>query len=275
MARIGSNPPPLQETSSNRAEEERSAVFKGHSVVKTRMKNVFQVDISEWTKRALKVVAFLTLGTAFAFKGYSKLWKDVFTGRDIQVHSHDPSVVVAKIFGVTYEKLFSKDALNHIGSNGWTPMTQELLDGNDDRVSALIEAGADPYAFNSDGTTAITAAAAAGGRVCAVELLIDAQVDISRRDRNGDNVLTAAVTHGQTAVVELLRKKNVNLLQLDDPKHPVIIDAVKHGDLVTVLALKQAGVQLDVKDEHGLTLQDLAQKIEDRRLIPSLLEVLS
>ena len=71
-------------------------------------------------------------------------------------------------------------------------------------VKALLDAGAEADAKDSDGFTALMNVTNGGTEI--VQILLDAGADVNEKTDNGRSALLIADEEGHTAIVELLKK---------------------------------------------------------------------
>lgn len=94
-----------------------------------------------------------------------------------------------------------------VGGLGWTALIAETVSGNIDRVSLLLERGADPNRRDRTGQTALMYAAGRGDAGSnLVQLLISYGADINLADNDGNTALDVAKASSAPAVEELLRR---------------------------------------------------------------------
>lgn len=144
---------------------------------------------------------------------------------------------------------------------------QAALDGNLDKVKALIEANPSlvssrvptnsPYLIRYDGFTPLICAAENGHREI-VEFLLTNKADISATSANGWTALHAAAYFGHKDVVEVLlsHKAKINAKDLDGNTPLHLASGGRHKDIVELLLANKADV--NAKDVRGETPLHLA-----------------
>jgi ankyrin repeat protein len=94
--------------------------------------------------------------------------------------------------------------VNAQGDRGWTALMYAVRAGDVELVSTLLDRGADVNAQTDNGETALVQAASRGDEAV-VELLLDAGADVNATTEHGSSALYFAVRAGHEGVAELLR----------------------------------------------------------------------
>jgi len=148
------------------------------------------------------------------------------------------------IISVTVVLLLGPLALNRAYSQAkpTTSIHQAAVDGDVDRVKALLDKGEDINQQNRLGWTALVAAVY-HRRQPVIELLVSKGADINVKDKQGRTALFMAVDSGQKEVVELLVSKGAD----------VNVTTIRGENALT--AAKKAGKpeMVDYLTKHGAT----------------------
>ena len=152
--------------------------------------------------------------------------------------------------------------VNAADSNGVTPLHCAAEKGDFEVLRALVAAGADVnVATNWDKTPLYLAAMSnypwpLGRSTMCIQALVEAGVLVNAADSNGWTALHAAARHGIVEVVQTLvaagADVNIATHSGSTPLHLVAI-CRSSGMEECVQALVAAGSQLDAVDEHGMT----------------------
>jgi len=105
---------------------------------------------------------------------------------------------------------FPADDVNAAGPNGMTPLMRACRDGQEERVAALIAAGARLEARNADGNTALWLACVSGSTVV-IETLVQAGADLDNINDNGATALMYSASAGKADVVACLLRHGADL----------------------------------------------------------------
>jgi len=164
--------------------------------------------------------------------------------------------------------------LNQTLSSDFTPMLEACRSGNLERVSLLLEHGADINKSTSDtGITPLLVAAAAG-QSSVVQLLLDkgAQIDKARSD-NGATPLYEAAREGHVNVVKLLLQRGAdpNKATTDTKKTPLSIACeLNHLKIVEELVANKK-CNLEATRFDGLSPLVIACAMGHVRIVETLL----
>ena len=120
------------------------------------------------------------------------------------------------------------------------------------RVKALIAAGADANAKNTDGGTALMAASGKG-HLEVVQALLAARADANARAGNGSTALTFATTLGHLGVVQALLAAKADANAKTDRAVTVLMLASDNGYREIVQAFLAAKADVNAKDAKGIT----------------------
>ncbi len=137
-------------------------------------------------------------------------------------------------------------------SKGWTPLHYVAQRGQKEVANLLFTRGADVNAKTSKGWAPLHYAAQQGHKETA-ELLIGNGADVNAKTIGGLTPLDWAVRRNKTAIVEVLREHGgVTTEELKAAKES-IHDAAKYGIIVAVKQHLTNGVNVNAKDEDGVT----------------------
>lgn len=137
--------------------------------------------------------------------------------------------------------------------------------GMTDAVAALLRAGADPNEVDSDnGYTALMVASLAG-HLTVVDILVKAGANLNDANDAGVTAFAMAVANGHMAVVVALKNAGVDI-------DSYLWSAVESGRVHLVSLLARAGGNVNVADEHGVTMLMRAAIAGDVDVVYALLQ---
>ncbi|MGA2603808.1 MAG: ankyrin repeat domain-containing protein [Verrucomicrobiia bacterium] len=149
----------------------------------------------------------------------------------------------------------NKEATN---SDGDTALMKAAETGNLDCTKALIGAGANKEARDSNGMTPLIAATYADFKDV-VGLLVANKADVNAQDKTGGTPLLWAVFKGDKEMVRLLLANGANVnVKMKDGMTPLHLAASGNADLVELLVTNKANV--NAKSNDGTTPLGLAIK---------------
>lgn len=132
------------------------------------------------------------------------------------------------------------------------PIHRAAAYGWDEVVKNLITLGYEPTAKGRDEETPLHAAAAVGGSLEVLEILISAGVDIDVRDADGATALLVACEENHTSFARRLIDHGADVTLADSNDSTALHHATKHGDLEFVKLLLRKGVDKDmIREEDG------------------------
>tara|TARA_Y100000589_G_scaffold249028_1_gene237037 strand:+ start:1389 stop:1892 length:504 start_codon:yes stop_codon:yes gene_type:complete len=99
------------------------------------------------------------------------------------------------------------------------------------------------------------------GSAESVEALLSSGIDVNC-ERMGDSAIHQACLMGHLNVLEVLLKYNANEDQLNSDYRTPLMYASKEGYTVIVRRLLNSGVNLDIKDDDGMTAAMLASMFD-------------
>jgi len=183
---------------------------------------------------------------------------------------------------------------NVTNENGDTPLHLAAFSGNLNLVKYLIDKGASLTATSKDGYTPLHVAAASGN-LDIVKYLLEQGINIHTRiiksnkeSNNGKTALHVAAQDGRLDVVEYLIKENADISSRDDnAKTPRdlatdtdvakfleeaqlnlnLLNAIKQGNFDKVEKYSNQGASFKVKDKNGNTLQEIATRNGNTKVI--------
>lgn len=147
---------------------------------------------------------------------------------------------------------------------GVMPIHMALYENMPLTMKALIQGGADIYALNTDGQSAMDLALGLG--LEGVKLLADAGIDLNKVDINGRTFLHMT---RKPDIAAFLIEKGLDVNEKDNGGNTPLHTASKAGIAAVVQALLQAGANPTIKNNEGKTALDIAKA----RPVISLLQV--
>jgi ankyrin repeat protein len=111
-------------------------------------------------------------------------------------------------------------------------------------LSLFLDAGIDPNAVNSDGITALIAAAT-HGRIAAVKFLLDHNADPNAAGKSGQTPLMAAAENNHAEILQLLLDHRANPVAKDHNGWSALLKAVYRNNVACVQILAE-------RDRQGL-----------------------
>lgn len=142
--------------------------------------------------------------------------------------------------------------LNHIDSNGRTPLHLEAYQGNLQLVTFIIAKGGDIEAVDKNGQTAINLAARQG-HAGIVDALIKARANVDHTDSDGWTPLRSAAWGGHTDVVAMLLDADASVNIADSDERTALRAAAWGGHEEIVLNLLKHGASVNKADNEGRT----------------------
>jgi len=128
---------------------------------------------------------------------------------------------------------FEAQSLNAVIDGHMTPLMLACQEGKAEIVLELLEAGADLDQRNSDGNTALWAAAY-GENSDIISLLINAGADLDHQNADGVSAMAYAASAGKTAVVRQLVSNGANP-QLKTSDDFTALDLAANEDILKLL----------------------------------------
>jgi ankyrin repeat protein len=119
-------------------------------------------------------------------------------------------------------------------------------------ISALIDAGADIDSTDRSGLTPLMAAAL-GGSLIAVDILISRDASLDAEDLKGRCVLTCAAEGGNDEIVKRIYQKSGRDLARFASKDRLFKAAAIHGSMALAEILLANGVDINIRDHLGYT----------------------
>ncbi len=167
--------------------------------------------------------------------------------------------------GLTVLLRFFPAKVNARDKDERTPLLHAVKGGHAATVRNLLAAGANPNALFPDDDTVLHMAIAAGDSDV-VELLLDAEADVSLTDRDGRSPLVLAAQLEHHAIAYMLLAAGA---ELDQPVagQPPLHHLVTKGSLGGVTLLLKLGMDVNGKDNAGRTALDLALTAEQQQMI--------
>jgi len=135
--------------------------------------------------------------------------------------------------------------VNAKNKDGVTTLMSAAVEGNANRVKALLAAGADVKVKNNEGETALYMAALAGQTDC-LKVLLAAGADMNAQNKDSDTPLMAAVLLGQTDCVKALLAAGADVKAKNNEGKTVADYPCANPEIAA--ALKAAGVVLPTAD---------------------------
>jgi len=151
-----------------------------------------------------------------------------------------------------------------------TPLMQEVLNDDPQRVRELVAQGDDLNATNRYGWTALMHAARLGN-ADVVSLLLEQGAQIDAQDKSGWTALMRAAAKGHDAVVKILLDHHAALNLQDEAGYTALHWAAHRGHIIVVKQLLDAGADSSIKNRDGWTPLMVAMQ-EQRQDVVTLLE---
>ncbi|MDH3668025.1 MAG: ankyrin repeat domain-containing protein [Paracoccaceae bacterium] len=133
------------------------------------------------------------------------------------------------------------------------PLYDATVDGDLEKVRALIDAGADPDAQGGNGETPLTTALV-GGHLSMASLLIDLGADIQGRNRGGFAPLHAAAFAGAAEIAALLLDRGADVNdQANKAGVTALSIASEEGHVGVAQVLIDHGADVEAAEQNGYT----------------------
>ena len=157
--------------------------------------------------------------------------------------------------------------VNATGGYGNTALSMAAWEGQTTVVKALLDRGADVNLKDSNGYTALMLAASDGGTEI-VQLLLDKGADVNARTgRNGDNLddsaLMLAALHGHKDSVNVLLVRGANIGEKNRFGETALMQASLAGFAQIVELLIETGADVNARDADSRTALMLAKNDPD------------
>lgn len=133
-----------------------------------------------------------------------------------------------------------------------SPLHRAAADNDTATLSALLAAGADLEARDSEGRTALLVATRANA-IEAARLLIDAGADVNAKDTIHDTPYLYAGAEGRLEILRLTLAAGANLKDTNRYGGTALIPACHHGHPETVRELLQTAIEIDHVNRLGWT----------------------
>ena len=98
---------------------------------------------------------------------------------------------------------------DHIDSYGQTPIFYAAREGHPQIMKMLIDMGGDPDRVDNDGQSPIFYAVRQGQQACVDYLLAECDIDLTREDNKGQNIIHQAAKSKKTGIIEQLIQAGV------------------------------------------------------------------
>jgi len=157
-------------------------------------------------------------------------------------------------------------------SSGKTELMQAAADGDRERATALLDAGADVDERNANGGTALMYAVSAGEAEL-IRLLLERGADPNAKARIGWTPMLVAAAKGRDEAVRLLLEGGADPMTPDAYGWTPLMRAVSGGYLDAVDALLACGrIDLQAREESGATALHIAAGRGYANIVRRLLE---
>ena len=136
---------------------------------------------------------------------------------------------------------------------------EAALEGYADAVKVLLDRGADVYAKDEGGWTALFWAAFAQRRTV-VRILLEKGAEANSKNKYDDTPLIRAAYAGDTETVRTLLEFKAEVNAKDTLGRSALMEAARQGHTDAVRVLVEAGADAKAKDRDGETALSLAEK---------------
>jgi len=143
-----------------------------------------------------------------------------------------------------------------------------VKNGNSRGVAQWLKRGIDANTVDPAGQTVLHLAARAGA-LEVVRVLVDARVNIDRRNANGETAIMLAALGGHRSVVEFLISKEA---QINQPGWTALLYAATNGHLEIIKILIENHAYIDSSPDNGLTSMMMAARGGHLSVVQFLLE---
>ncbi len=140
--------------------------------------------------------------------------------------------------------------------DGVSVVTQAAYLGLEEVVAALLLAGGDANAANSEGINALIAAASEGHWLVVESLLAAKAADVNSRDKDGTNALMAAAVRGHREVAESLIKHGVRVNEQNVDGHTALMFAYNGKNQVETLLDRYSSYLGESGDSNTQLIKD-------------------
>jgi ankyrin repeat protein len=148
--------------------------------------------------------------------------------------------------------------INAVDKNGWSALTEAVLNNHADVVKTLVAHGASLAVRDPDGRTLLMFAAAEGHAAVA-DILLDAEPPsrlpafVNGRDRRGWTALHHTVAQGWSALAGVLLERGADPnARAVDGRTPLLL-AADHDDLDSARVLLGRGARVNAATSSGIT----------------------
>ncbi len=135
-------------------------------------------------------------------------------------------------------------------------------------LSAEVIIGEEYDLDEPDEVPLLTYAISEGASLEAIEMLVDAGIDIAEVNREGVGVLDIAIKHKRLDILKLCEARGIDLLESRRKSGvtPLIL-AASFSDMQIVTYLIERGADVNDRDNYGMTAADYAKRMGQEKML--------
>jgi ankyrin repeat protein len=135
-------------------------------------------------------------------------------------------------------------------------------------LSAEVIIGQEYDLDEPDEAPLLTYAISEGASLEAIEMLVDAGIDIAEVNREGLGVLDVAIKHKRLDILKLCEARGIDLLESRRKSGvtPLIL-AASFSDMQIVTYLIERGADVNDRDNYGMTAADYAKRMGQEKML--------
>ena len=163
-------------------------------------------------------------------------------------------IIIMVVLALTY--LGVRVTLNSADEGGLTPVHFAAMEGDAEKVSLMLAWGGNVAAPTPEGVTPLHLA----GSPDVVTVLTHRGAKLDARTAAGDTPLHSVCLNQRPDVVQRMTKLGADVNALNDTKETPLHMAAVEGDTRTAALLLEHGANPRLRDAHGLTPRQVAQR---------------
>ena len=165
--------------------------------------------------------------------------------------------------------LFTDKSVNQALAGNANKLLRAIYGGDPNRITALLNGGANVNAIDDSGWTALMRAACFKHPDIA-SILLNRGANVNATDNHGTTALMLAAFFNHLDIVTILLDRRANVNATDGNGMTALMLAATHGNSDAVKALLDGGANIDAADYHGRTALNLVDSYEHPDMVSTL-----